>query len=431
MRVLVVGSGGREHAIVWKLAQSEWVKKIYAAPGNAGMAGMAELVDIPSDDIDNLKQFASRMQIDLTVVGPEIPLTAGIVDEFEKEGLRIFGPSAKAAYLEGSKVFAKELMLKYNIPTAGARIFDNQEDALAYLKEREEEFGLIQKLVVKADGLAAGKGVVICNNINEAEEAVQQIMGDRAFGEAGDQAVIEECLEGEEASILTFVDGKTIVPMVPSQDHKRVFDDDKGLNTGGMGVYAPAPVVTPKLMQIVEKEIFAPIMEALKKENIKYKGVLYIGIMITKDGPKVLEFNCRFGDPETQVILPLLENDLEEVLETVIEGKLYKIEIKWKEKAAVCVVLASGGYPGAYKKGIPISGTNLAEALDEVIVFHAGTKKAKNEIVTAGGRVLGVTALGDSIKFAINKAYKAVRLISFKGMHYRKDIGQKALRRLK
>jgi phosphoribosylamine--glycine ligase len=431
MKVLVVGSGGREHALIWKIAQSPRVKKIYAAPGNAGMAALAELVDISAEDIEGLKKFVTKNKIDLTVVGPEAPLSLGIVDEFEKAGLRIFGPSEKAAFLEGSKVFAKQLMMKYSIPTASARVFDDYNDAIEYLEEMEVKHGLIQKLVVKADGLAAGKGVVVCENIDDAEEAVEQMLRQEIFGDAGSQVLIEECLEGEEASILAFVDGKTIVPMVSSQDHKRIFDGDKGPNTGGMGAYSAAPVVEEYGMEKIQKQILNPVLNALNKEGIKYKGVLYVGLMFTKEGPKVLEFNCRFGDPETQVVLPRLETDLIDIVEAVIDERLAHVKIEWKNKISVCVVLASEGYPGSYRKGFPIHGIALAEALDDVTVFHAGTKKVKEEIVTAGGRVLGVTALGDTINAAITKAYKAVKLISFDGMQYRSDIGQKALRRMR
>ncbi|MCX5751837.1 MAG: phosphoribosylamine--glycine ligase [Candidatus Saganbacteria bacterium] len=431
MKILVVGSGGREHALVWKISQSPKVTKIYAAPGNAGMAALAELVDISAEDVEELKKFVLKNKIDLTVVGPEAPLSLGIVDEFEKAGLRVFGPSEKAAFLEGSKVFAKQLMIKYSIPTAQAKVFDDYNDAIEHLEEMEVKHGLIQKMVVKADGLAAGKGVVVCENIDDAEDAVDQMLRKEVFGEAGSQVLIEECLEGEEASILAFVDGKTIVPMVASQDHKRIFDGDKGPNTGGMGAYSPAPVVEEYGMAKIQKEILDPVLNALNKEDIKYKGVLYVGLMFTKDGPKVLEFNCRFGDPETQVVLPRLETDLIDIMEAIIDECLSQVKLEWSSKPAVCVVLASEGYPGSYRKGIPIHGINLAEALDGITVFHAGTKLAKEDVVTTGGRVLGVTALGDTINTAITKAYKAVKLISFDGMQYRNDIGQKALRRLK
>jgi len=422
MKVLVIGSGGREHTLVWKISQSKRVDNIFCAPGNAGTAGLAENVNIKADDIQGLKKFALEKKIDLTVVGPEIPLVAGIVDEFEKEGLKIFGPTKAAAMLEGSKVFSKEFMLKHNIPTASAKIFDDEKAAIKYIQEKN---GFV---VVKADGLAAGKGVIVCKDIEEAEEAIHRIMVKKEFGESGKRVIVEDCLDGEEASILAFTDGETIVPMASSQDHKRVFDNDMGPNTGGMGAYSPAPVVTEELFNKIDKEILKPTISGMKKDGVPYKGVLYVGVMVTKEGPKALEFNARFGDPETQAILPRMKSDLTEIMMAVVEGKLNKVKIDWDSRAAVCVVMASGGYPGSYEKGKEIKGLAKASKLPDTIVFQAGTKKGDGKIVTAGGRVLGVTALGDSIKDAIDNTYKAIKLIDFNGAHHRKDIGQKALK---
>src|SRR3989338_9611012 len=380
MKILVVGSGGREHALVWKIAQSPKVDKIYCAPGNAGTAQLAENVSIKSDDIQSLLKFAREKKIDLTVVGPEAPLVAGIVNLFEKEGLRVFGPLQEGAQIEGSKVFAKQIMTKYNIPTAQSGIFTRPKEAIDYINE------MGAPIVVKADGLAAGKGVIVAKTKQEAIDAVKLIMEKMEFGSAGEKVVIEERLVGEEASIIAFTDGKSIVPLASSQDHKRVFDNDEGPNTGGMGAYSPAPVVTDRLMEQIDVEVLRPFVAGLRQGGVGYKGVLYAGIMVTKQGPKVLEFNARFGDPETQPILMRMKSDIVPIFEAVIDGKLDDREIEWDERAAVCVVL------------------------------------------TAGGRVLGVTALGDSIKFAIDKAYRAVDLIHFQGMHYRKDIGKKALK---
>jgi phosphoribosylamine--glycine ligase len=421
MKILIVGSGGREHTLAWKVSQSKLVKKIYCAPGNAGTSGIAENVSIKADDISGLRSFAKENKIDLTIVGPEIPLVAGIVDEFEKDGLKIFGPRKAAAALEGSKVFSKEFMLKYGIPTAPAKIFSDEKKAIQYIKDKNSP------LVVKADGLAAGKGVIVCNDVEEAEEAVHRIMVKKEFGEAGGRVVIEECLFGEEASIIAITDGETIIPLATSQDHKRAFDNDKGPNTGGMGAYSPAPVVTPELLKRIDKEILQPTVSGLKKEKLPFKGVVYVGVMVTKDGPKVLEYNARFGDPETQAILPRMESDIVEVISAAVNGRLSETKIKWKDKAAVCVVMASGGYPGSYEKGKEISGLDKASALLDTVVFHAGTKSADGRILTSGGRVLGVTALGQSIKSAIENSYKAVKLISFDGAHYRSDIGRRAL----
>lgn len=422
MKVLVVGSGGREHALVWKISQSPKVDKIFCAPGNAGTAELAENVNIKSEDIQSLKKFAAEKKIDLTVVGPEVPLVAGIANEFEKEGLKIFGPKKEAAIIEGSKVFAKQFMIKYKIPTAQAGIFDKSEDALRYI----DEVG--SPVVVKADGLAAGKGVIVCKTKEEAVSAVKSIMEEKKFGKAGDRVVIEDCLTGEEASIIAITDGKSIIPLASSQDHKRVFDGDKGPNTGGMGAYSPTPLVTDQLVKMIDQKVLKPFVSGMSKSGIPYRGVIYAGIMVTEDGPKVLEFNCRFGDPETQPILIRMKSDIVPILEAAADGNLAGKAIEWDSKAAVCVVLASGGYPDKYEKGIPISGLDKAEQSKNAVVFHAGTKLVDGNVVTLGGRVLGVTALGDSIKSAIDNTYKVVSEISFKDMHYRKDIGKKALK---
>jgi len=435
MRVLVIGSGGREHALVWKIAQSPKVDKIYCAPGNAGTAELAENVSLKADDIPGLKKFAQEKKIGLTVVGPEAPLVKGIVNEFEKDGLRIFGPHKEAAVIEGSKVFSKQFMVKYGIPTANAGIFENAKDALAHI----EEVGA--PIVVKADGLAAGKGVIVCQTKAEAVKAVKLIMEKKEFGEAGNRVVVEECLAGEEASIIAITDGRSIVPLASSQDHKRVFDKDEGPNTGGMGAYSPAPVVTDRLMDEIDVTILKPFVSGMQQEGVKYKGVIYAGIMVTKDGPKVLEFNARFGDPETQPILMRMKTDIVPIFVAVVDEKLDNKLVEWDRRASVCVVLASGGYPGKYEKGVSIKGIDRVDQLEGAYVFHAGTKLESGEskvesrksgmrIVTNGGRVLGVTALGDGIKLAIDKAYQAVSFIDFKGMHYRKDIGKKALKHL-
>lgn len=432
MKILVVGSGGREHALVWKIAQSPLAEKIYCAPGNAGTAELAENVPLKSDDIKGLLKFCREKKIDLTVVGPEVPLVAGIVDLFIKEGLRIFGPGQAAAQIEGSKVFSKEFMIKYGIPTAQAGIFSKLSEALAYI----EQMGA--PLVVKADGLAAGKGVIVCQKKSEATLAVKLIMEQKEFGSAGDRVIIEECLVGEEASIIALTDGESIIPLASSQDHKRVNDGDRGPNTGGMGAYSPAPVVTEHLMSEIDVNVLKPFVKGMKQEGITYQGVIYAGVMVTKKGPMVLEFNARFGDPETQPIMMRLKSDLVPIILAVIDRKLDDRLIEWDERAAVCVVLAAGGYPGKYEKGIEIKGLDKIDQLDNVLVFHAGTRLRPEGLqpergegrgtVTAGGRVLGVTALGDSIKFAIDKAYRAVDLIKFRGMHYRRDIGKKALK---
>lgn len=417
MKVMVVGGGGREHALVWKIAQSPRVEEIFCAPGNAGIKKIARCVDISAEDIKALADFAEKKSIDLTVVGPEAPLVEGIVDEFEARGLKAFGPNKAASQIEGSKVFAKNLMEKYNIPTAAFRVFDNSIDAINYIDSIDAP------MVVKAEGLAAGKGVVVAKDKDAAVSAVKSIMEQRIFGKAGARVVIEEYLEGPEVTVLSFCDGKIAVPMVSSRDHKRVFDNDEGPNTGGMGAISPAPAYSMELAEVVEKEIIQKTVEAMAAEGIPFKGVLYTGLMLTKKGPRVLEYNCRFGDPETQVVLPRLKTDLIDIMEACIDGNLEKVMIEWKEEKAVCVVLASGGYPGPYEKGKVIKGLSEAEA-EGALVFHAGTAEKNGKIITAGGRVLGVTALGDTEDKARQEAYNAISKISFEDMHYRKDIGK-------
>jgi phosphoribosylamine--glycine ligase len=424
MRILVIGSGGREHAIVWKLSQSKKVKKIFCAPGNGGIKDIAELVNTKSDDIPGLLDFAKNNNIDLTVVGPEAPLVKGVVDIFKENGLKAFGPYKDTAMLEGSKAFSKNLMKKFGIATAGFRVFDNPQAAKKYLNEK----GI--PIVIKADGLAAGKGVIIPKTIEEGEAAIDSIMVKKVFGTSGDRIILEDCLEGEEASVLIFTDGKTVKPMESAQDHKRIFDNDKGPNTGGMGAYSPAPVVSKKVMDGVIKNVFMPLINGLRKEGRVYKGVLYAGLMMTKNGPMVMEFNVRFGDPETQAILPRLKSDLADVMLACVEGTLDKIDVKWDKSACISVVCASKGYPDAYKKNIEISGLKEAGKIKDVIVFHAGTKDVDGKIFSDGGRVLGVTSLGKDIKSAKINAYKAIEKIKFKGMQYRKDIGDKAIKRL-
>lgn len=425
MQVLVIGGGGREHTLVWKLAQSKKVTKLYAAPGNPGMKDLAECVDLDIADLDGLADWAEKHAIDLTVVGPEAPLVAGIVDVFKARGLTIFGPSAKAAEIEGSKIFSKELMEKYGVPTAFFKVCDNLADARAFVEEKGAP------IVIKADGLAAGKGVVVAMTKDEALAALDEMMGAHKFGSAGNRVVIEEFMEGEEASLLAFTDGKTIVPMLAAQDHKRVNDGDQGPNTGGMGAYCPAPVMTDALKEKTVKEVLRPIVDALAKEGRPYSGCLYAGLMIKGDSVKVVEFNARFGDPETQVVLPLLKSDLAEIMVACANGTLTPDLVEWSDKAAVCVVMASGGYPASYKKGIPITGLKAANAMDDVVVFHAGTREEDGKILTNGGRVLGVTAVADDIPSAQQKAYDAVDKIHFDGAHYRQDIAWRALRRLK
>jgi len=424
MKILVIGGGGREHALVWKIAQSPKVEKIYCAPGNAGIADLAECVPISAEDIDRLLEFAKEEKIDLTVVGPEGPLSKGIVDIFEKQGLKIFGASRKAAEIEASKSFAKNLMTVYGIPTAKGRTFTDYEEAKAFI----HKMGM--PIVVKADGLAAGKGVIICATEDEAMDALRKIMKDLAFGDAGNKVVVEECLTGEEASFLAFTDGKTVLPLPSSQDHKAVFDNDRGPNTGGMGAYSPAPVVDSYLHKKIMREVMIPAVEAMAAEGRPYKGVLYAGLMIDKDQIKVLEFNARFGDPEAQPLLIRIKNDIVPIMEAVIEGRLDRCKLDIEDRAAVCVVMASGGYPESYQKGKVISGLEDVSRMRDVVVFHAGTAAAEGKIVTRGGRVLGVTALGETIKKAISRAYKAASEIKWDKVHYRRDIGQKAVKRM-
>jgi len=422
MKVLVVGGGGREHALVRKLAESDRVEQVYCAPGNAGIAIDAELVPIKDSDLEGLLAFAKDEEIGLTVVGPEVPLCAGIVDLFTANDLRIFGPNQAAAELEGSKVFAKKLMQKHKIPTASFRAFSDREDAMTYLRTV-----LDWPVVIKADGLAAGKGVVIVHGLEDAEETITSIMDDRQFGEAGQTVVVEEFLNGEEASILAFTDGETIALLEASQDHKAARDGDRGPNTGGMGAYSPAPIVTDRVLDQVSRDILVPLVHALRKEERPYRGILYAGLMIGKGGPKVLEFNVRFGDPETQVVLARLKTDLVELMEATIDGTLDQVELEWDPRAAMCVVMAAAGYPGTYAKGKTIHGIGDANALEDVTVFHAGTQIEGGNLVTAGGRVLGVTALGDDLAAARERAYEAVDKITWEGILYRKDIGYRAL----
>lgn len=423
--VLVIGSGGREHTLVWKLAQSSKAGKIYVLPGNPGMKDIAECVsDIDISDNNKIADFAKKNNIGLVVIGPEVPLMNGLADALQKIGIPAFGPTMAAAQLEGSKSFSKEIMKKYAIPTAKYEIFHDAATAKEYIKKEGAP------IVVKADGLAAGKGVIVAETVQQALDAIDEIMCDKAFGSAGDCVVVEEFLAGEEASVLAFTDGDTIIPMLAAQDHKRVFDGDKGPNTGGMGTYAPAPVVDDAMMEKIQKEVLEPIIAAMQKENRKYQGCLYAGLMITAVGPKVIEFNARFGDPETQVILPLLKSDLIEIMLSCTDGTLQKQNIIWDKKAAVCVVLASGGYPHQYKKGELINGIDEANAAG-ALIFHAGTMEKNGKIFTNGGRVLDVVATGEDIKKAIENTYQKVALINFNNMHFRHDIAQKAFRHLK
>lgn len=421
MKVLVIGSGGREHALAWKISQSPRVSKVYCAPGNAGISQVAECVAVQPTDINALISFAGKEGIDLTVVGPEAPLALGIVDRFRGAGLKIFGPPGAAAQMESSKSFAKKIMHKYNIPTAESKDFTDVKTATEYIKEKGTP------LVLKADGLAAGKGVIIANTEEEAVNALNILMVDKAFGQAGEKIIIEEFLCGEEASFLVFTDGKAIVPMPLTRDHKRIFDNDKGPNTGGMGAYSPVPSVSGKIYDMVINEIVKPVIAGLETEGCAYEGILYAGIMITPTGPKVLEFNCRFGDPEAQPVLMRLDTDIVDILEAVVEKRLEGTTVKWSNKAAVCVVMASGGYPDKYENGRKITGLDDAGKVDDVMVFHAGTSFENNDIVTAGGRVLGVTALGEDITTAIKRAYDAVEKIQFDGMQYRQDIGKREI----
>ena len=421
MKILVVGSGGREHALAWKLAQSERVEKVYCAPGNAGIASVAECVNIGVEDIDGLIDFVGNESIDLTVVGPEVPLSMGIVDSFKRVGLKIFGPTKEAAALESSKKFAKEFCSRHGIPQARFGAFTDAGPAKEYIR------GCDLPIVVKADGLAAGKGVVICATLDEACSAVDEMLVSEKFGEAGREVVIEEFLEGEEASFIAVCDGEHVLPFASSQDHKAAYDGDTGPNTGGMGAISPARIVTPEITQQVMESIMLPVARGMASDGMPFVGIIYAGLMIKNGQAKVLEFNVRLGDPETQPILMRMKDDLVDVFEAALSGELDKVELSWEARPAVCVVMASGGYPGSYKKGDAISGIDDANSIDDVVVFHAGTSAVDGKIVTNGGRVLGVTALGDEMKSAIEKSYEATEKIGWNGVQYRKDIGHKSL----
>ena len=435
MKVLVVGKGGREHTLVWKIAQSPRVEKIYAAPGSPGIAQFAENIDIRVDtstaepeklqaEIDLLRDFVVEQQIDLTVVGPEDPLSAGIVDHFAARGLKIFGPTTAAARLESSKAFAKDLMARIGVPTARHRNFADSAAAAAYVREQGAP------IVVKASGLAAGKGAIVCPTEEEALQAITELVDERVFGEAGAEVVIEEFMEGEEASLFSITDGKEFVTLVSAQDHKAIYDGDQGPNTGGMGAYSPAPVMTPALVREAEEQIVRPVLDEMRRLDCPFQGVLYSGLMITGEGPRVVEFNCRFGDPETQVVLPLLESDLVDILEAACDGELSGVEVKNADGAAVCVVLASGGYPGAYETGKEISGLDRFEGRTDLVAFHAGTALREGDLITAGGRVLGITALAPDISAAVQKVYEGVEQVSYEGIYFRRDIAYRALNRL-
>ena len=418
MKILIVGSGGREHAIAWKTAQSPKAEKIYCAPGNAGIEEYAECVPIGAMEFEKLAVFAREKEIDLTVVGMDDPLVGGIVDVFEREGLRIFGPRRDAAILEGSKAFSKDLMKKYQIPTAEYETFDNADAALAYLETVDFP------IVLKADGLALGKGVLICNTLEEAQNGVRSIMCDKQFGAAGNQIVIEEFMTGREVSVLSYVDGKTIKTMTSAQDHKRAQDGDKGLNTGGMGTFSPSPFYTEEIDDYCKKYIYQATVDAMEKEGRPFQGVLFFGLMLTEKGPKVLEYNARFGDPEAQVVLPRMKNDIVEVMEACIDGRLHEIKLEFEENAAVCVVLASEGYPLHYEKGLPVTGLERFEKEEGYYCFHAGTKfDESGTLVTNGGRVLGITAKGDDLKTARENAYRATEWVRFDNKYMRRDIG--------
>lgn len=417
MKVLVIGSGGREHAIIWKLKQSPEIDKIYCAPGNGGISELAECVPIQALDIGNMVKFSVENKIDLVMVTPDDPLAAGMVDALEVAGVRAFGPRKNAAIIEASKVFAKDLMKKYHIPTAVYETFNSSADAISYIQRTK------MPIVVKADGLALGKGVVICKTRDEAVFAVKEIMENNKFGSAGQRIVIEEFITGPEVSVLAFTDGTTLAPMVSAQDHKRANDNDEGLNTGGMGTFTPSRAYTSDIAEECMEKIFMPSVRAMNAEGRKFKGIIFFGLMLTPYGPKLLEYNARFGDPETQVILPCLKTDLLKIFQAIIDEKLDKIKIEWDEKAAVCVVMASGGYPESYRKGFEIAG--LDKVHHDILVFHAGTKKEKGKFFTNGGRILGVTAMGKNIDEAREKAYKAVSVIHFENAHYRHDIGIK------
>ncbi|MCY3956376.1 MAG: phosphoribosylamine--glycine ligase [Nitrospira sp.] len=421
MKILVIGGGGREHALVWKLASSPRVSKLYCAPGNAGISQLATCVPLAATDLIGLKTFAEQEAVDLTVVGPEAPLALGIADLFRENKLKVFGPTRNAAKIESSKAFAKNLMLRQGIPTAEASTFESVRPALDYLEQ------CALPIVVKADGLAQGKGVVVARTAQDAKDAVVNVLERRAFGDAGNRVVIEECLEGEELTLMAFADGKTVVPMLAAQDHKRLGEGDTGPNTGGMGAYAPAPLATPALRYAIMRDVLHPAIEGLSRVGSPFYGVLYAGLMVKDGMPYVLEFNARFGDPETQVVLPLLKTDLADVLEAVVEHRLDQIHLDWSEESSVCVVMASGGYPGKYPSGLPINGLLEAAADDRVSVFHAGTALNGQDVVTAGGRVLGVTAWGPSLRAARDRAYDAGRHVTFEGEYFRTDIAARVL----
>ncbi|MBC5788477.1 phosphoribosylamine--glycine ligase [Clostridium facile] len=424
MKVLVVGSGGREHAIIRKLKENQTISHIYCAPGNGGISKDAECVDIKAMDIQGMVSFAKQNGVEFAVVAPDDPLVAGMVDAFEAEGIRTFGPNKAAAILEGSKVFSKDLMKKYHIPTAKYEVFTDSEQAIAYIQEQNT-----YPTVVKADGLALGKGVIIAENFEQAKEAVVSIMEDKIFGASGSQLVVEEFLTGPEVSVLSFTDGHVVKPMISSMDHKRALDGDKGKNTGGMGTVAPNPYYTPEVAQSCMDEIFLPTIQAMKQEGRPFKGCLYFGLMITPNGPKVIEYNCRFGDPETQVVLPLLKTDLFDIFNAIYEERLADLDIEFSEESAACVIMASGGYPQKYPTGLTIHGLDEDGQADDAIIYHAGTK-FDGEFKTAGGRVLGITALGKDLQQALDRSYQVVNSISFEGAHFRKDIGQRALKAL-
>lgn len=421
MNVLVIGSGGREHALVWKISKSNKVDKIYCAPGNAGTGLLAENIDIAADDIASLLSFATENKIDLTVVGPEVPLVLGITDKFNEKGLRIFGPDSHGAKLEGSKIFCKEILEKYNIPTAEYMEFSDLNKARSYVKEKGAP------IVIKADGLAAGKGVTVAMTEQEALDSLDSMMSDRIFGESGSNVVIEEFMEGEEASILAFCDGKTVLPMTSSQDHKRIYDGDKGPNTGGMGAYSPAPIVTSEMDKKIYEKVLLPTLNGLINEGIEYKGILYAGLMIKDNEPKVVEYNVRLGDPETQVVLPRMKNDIVDVFNACIDGDLDEVTLEWTDDSAIGVVVAAGGYPASYKKGNEISGLISFDEIETLEVFHAGTAIKEGTVVTSGGRVLCVVSMASDLKNAYDKVYKEIDKIKFKDAFYRKDIAMKGL----
>ncbi|MDF0666903.1 MAG: phosphoribosylamine--glycine ligase [Nitrospira sp.] len=422
MKILVVGGGGREHAMVWKLAQSPRRPVLFCAPGNAGIASLAECIPIKSDDVAGLKDFALRKQIDLTVIGPEAPLALGIVDEFRKARLRVFGPTRNAARLEASKIFSKEIMAQAKIRTAHAKSFEKLANALAYVEGQE------LPIVIKADGLAQGKGVIIATTHQQAQQAIVDSMQKALFGQAGKQVLVEQYLDGEELTIMAFTDGNTVIPMPPAQDHKRVSDGDTGLNTGGMGAYCPAPLGTPELQDRVRREVLQPVVDAMARLGSPFQGVLYAGLMVVRGTPYVLEFNARMGDPEAQVVLPLLKTDFLDIIESVVEHRLDQLSVEWHPTATVCVVMASGGYPGSYQQGMPLSGLPPTPiSSDSSVVFHAGTAQQGDGVVTAGGRVLGVLGRGGTLSEAQREAYRVVKMISFEGCHFRTDIAHRAL----